>query len=432
MLSNIVNNSVRLSSERRELHGWDVPGCAPEDLSLALKKVRNTAPADLRKTVAALCDIGRRGDWLSEADLAELAARTGSPLSFLRRSVAAVNAWLASVDVYVARFGVPADHTVLHGPGRSYQGGIPTAMILAGDSTSLTAWALGQALLSGNPLVVKPSTVEPLSAYRFVHAVLSAGLDAPNLVLLDSSDLAERHLIERAIRACGQSVIYGEDTTVHSVYHSIDLPPQHRKIAFWTGRSGAIVYPDADITAAARDLVHGTAADRGNMCNSTKKVYVPIDLRDELERALIAEADSIRRGDPLDPATELGRLEPAGRKMAEERCAGAEVIYDRDVLLVRCRDGSPLLAEETPYPILGIRYYRADEDPIELANRTVRHTPSGMALAMSVFTRQPRLEVVRLRAHKVLRNAPTSQVDYASRHQGMYLTTALMRTTVLA
>jgi hypothetical protein len=429
VLENFVNNAVRKAPGRRQVGEWDLPKTSADDLGFALKCVRSARPQDYERIIAALKAIGRAASWIGTGTLMELARKTGSPISFLRASVARVNAWLAAVDEYVARFGVPHGTAGFKGDGVLYQGGIPTAMILAGDSTSLTAWALGQALLSGSPLIVKPSNVEPLSALLFTRAVIDQGIRAPNLLFLDSSAEPERELIRKAIVHCGQSVIYGEDATVSAVYAGLAQPPAHKSIPYWSGRSGAIVLPDADLETAARGIVRGAALDRGNMCNSTKKVFAPASVRPRLEALLVQEAEAIRRGNPTDEATELGRLDPVGRKMADRNATGSRVFYDCDVVLASCEDGSPLLLEETPYPVVGVRYYMDSEDPFRLANETVRHAPSGRALVMSVFSdgRSALGRAAALRAWKVLHNAPTAGVDHFAMHQGMHLALELMR-----
>jgi hypothetical protein len=428
-LENLVNNGARTVRGRRQVGAWDLPQTSADDLGFALKCVRSAPPPDYGQIVAALEGIGRAACWIGEDEMTDLARKTGSPLSFLRASIARVNAWLASAGDYVRHFGVPYGTAGYKGEGVLHQGGIPTAVILAGDYTSLTAWSLGQGLLSGSPLIVKPSNVEPLSALLFTRAVIDQGIRAPNLLFLDSSEESEREMIRKAILHCGQSVIYGEDATVSAVYSGLALLPAHKAIPYWSGRSGALVLPDADLEAAARDIVRGAALDRGNMCNSTKKVLAPASLRSPFEALLVQEAEAIRRGDPTDEATELGRLDPVGRKMAERNAAGSRIFYDRDLVLASCEDGSPLLLEETPYPIVGVRYYQDSEDPVRLANETVRDAPSGRALVMSVFSDgpDPLRQAAGLRAFKVLHNAPTARVDHFAMHQGIHLALELMR-----
>jgi acyl-CoA reductase-like NAD-dependent aldehyde dehydrogenase len=434
MLHNIVHNAPRATAHYRQMNSWEVPATSPSDVSFALKCIRTATPQDFVALLAALSAIGREASWINHEQLEELSEKTGSPISFLHTSIARVNTWLASIDRYISHFGEPLGRAGFKGREVLYQGGIPTAMILAGDSSALAAWALGQALLSGNPLIVKPSNVEPLSAFLFTQAVVQKGIQAPNLLFLDSSTEDEREMIRKIISYCGQSVIYGEDATVNAIYGSTKLSPAHRMIPYWSGRSGAIIFHDADLKQAAKCIIHGASLDRGNMCNSTKKVFAPISTKKELERLLVQEAEAIRRGHPLDATTELGRLDPVGQKMAERNASGSQMLYNHDIMIAICEDGSPLLLEETPYPILGIRYYQDSEDPVHLANETVRSTASGKALVISIFTSgiKDLSKAAELRAFKILINAPTSDVNHFIMHQGMHLALELMRPVALA
>jgi len=136
------------------------------------------------------------------------------------------------------------------------------------------------------------------------------------------------------------------------------------------------------------------------------------------------------RGDPLDPRTDIGVLPAQARREAAESVGTAELIYDRDMMFVRCDPGHYLLREELPYPICAIRVYDDREDIAEVVNATVRDSAAGRGLALSVVTRDPsRLmpDAGRLAACKIIFNRPTTDLDHMYAHQGIYLFKELMR-----
>ncbi len=430
VICNLINDRFREPTERRWVNGWQLPATTADDVALAIKVVRaERPPQPLEERIAALKAIGREARWMPEHTLRELAGRTGSPIQFLRFSIGRVNRWLSAIDEYVALFGQPRGRELRAGP-ILYTGGIPSHLVLAGDSTALAALAMGTALLSGARLVVKGSAAEPVSAYLFAKAAIEHGLSVPNLLFFDTSLAADRGLIASISKAVDQSVVYGEDRTIFAFQRMLNDNATHKLIPYWTGRSGVVVLPDADVALAARQIVHGATEDRGNRCISTKKVFAPAEMGPELERLMCAAADRLRVGDPQADATDVGVDPAAGRELALQHAADSEIVYDRHLIVARCRDGAALLREEVPYPILGVRYYTPTEDPIDVANQSVKTTPTGRALVMSVFTRSAGAfedAAVNLRAHKVLLDEPTTNLDLSSLHQGIHLFTELMR-----
>lgn len=432
-IEKILNGRAVPAARRRQPGGWDLPVTTEHDVAYALKSVRRPQGVPFPRAIEVIEAIGRDGRWIGEPDLAEIVRRTGTTLKYLRLSIGRANRWMAGIGEYLAAHGA-ASPTGLRRGGSQWTGGLPTAVVLAGDSTSLAAVALTHALLAGGNAVVKGSSAEPLSPFRFVQAVAERGVPNLQLLFFDSSLDQERQLLRSILSQTAQSVVYGEDRTVAAIYGPLAANPAHKAVPYWSGRSGAIVLADADLEQAARAVVYGLHEDRGNRCNSTKKVVVAESVADELERLLVRQAEALRRGDPADEATDIGAVDQAARRLAEASVGAGRVVYDRDLIMARCDDESALVREEIPYPVLGIRRFDAGDDPVEIANRHVQGTPSGRSLCVSVITRnRAGFEQVaeRLAAYKVLLNRPTTDVDLRLPHQGMHLFLELMRPKAL-
>src|SRR4051812_27474594 len=347
---NILNGVVRTASRYRTAEGWNLPVTTDDEVAFALKCVRLRRKDDFRETMRRLAAIGAEGTWIGDEHLREIAIRTGSPIRYLRWTIALVNQWLAAIEQYVASLGVEADAGWFSRHGMSFVGGVTTTLILAGDDTSLAPWILAHTALGNTSLIVKASSAEPLTAFLFAKAMLAAGLSFPALLSFDTSSPDAVAQIGRLVTSSEQSIVFGEDRTIQSVYTRAPVSPPHKAIPYYSGRSGAIVYPDADLAAAARDVIFGATMDRGNKCVSTKKVWVPQESAALFQSLLIKEADRLRIGDPLDESVTLGHLTPGGRELAEAALGSSRVIYDRGLLLAECGPTSHLLREEVPYP----------------------------------------------------------------------------------
>ena len=429
MVENILNGAIRPSQQRRDTGSWILPVSPPSEAAFALKCIRRGVAGSFRAAVDALRAIGEEASWISDTELKEIASKTGSPIKYMRFSVARANRWLALIEDYLSRLGQIDDFGAFCRNGTACVGGIPTAFILAGDDITVAPWMLSHAILAQASSIIKPSSVEPLSAFLFVKAVVGKGIRHLNLLHLDSSSEEDRASIKTILESTDQSVVLGEDATVGRIYGPLPFLPTHKAIPYWSGRSGVILFPDADLTLAARSIIFGATEDRGNRCISTKKVFAPRGMAGDLEERLAAEADRLKRGSPLDDDTDIGTLDPAARAAAESAAADGEIIYDRDLILARCGARSRLVCDEVPYPAVGLSYYDA-EDPAELANASVVDSPSKRSLIVSVFTQNSatfKAAAARLRAYKVGWNTPTSQLDLSASHQGMHLFLELMR-----
>ncbi len=430
LIDNIINNQTRPAQQRIHNGSWDLPETSEHEVQLALKSLQGRRPHRLPEVIGILSAIGRDASWITDADLLEIAQRSGSPIKYMRASVQKFNGWLADMPRYVASLGeIDASGQLIRG-GMCYSGGLTTAMVLAGDEITLAPWTLSHAMLADATVIAKPSSIEPLSAHLFVRELIRRGARAPSLLAFDSSREADRAHVQRIITRADQSVVFGEDDTVRRIYGALPFLPRHKAIPYWSGRSGMVIYPDADVAAAAAAIIAGATEDRGNRCISTKKVFAPRAMAEALERHLIQAADALVRGAAEDPATDIGTNEPGARSRAEDASGGSDVFYDQHLLMARCDDLSDLICNEAPYPAIGLRYYDPGEDPVALANQAVREAPSGRALVMSVFTRSItdfQHAAAELHACKTLHNLPTSHWDPFKTHQAMHLCLSLMR-----
>ncbi|BBP00476.1 hypothetical protein SFSGTM_11840 [Sulfuriferula nivalis] len=438
MLQNIIRGQLLEPTERKIVGRFSFPVTTAQDVASAMKFARFQQAEPLDKVLRVLSKIGRDASWIGDEDLKVQAELSGSPIKHMRNSIQAVNHWLANIEEYVKRNGTlkeigDADQrktVLLDRNGMLCQGGLTTMFILAGDEISIAPWNIAQALLAGTKAVVKPSRIEPLSAFLFTKALIAEGVQPPALLYISRDSDEEQCFVGTLIKQTQQSVMYGEDNTVNTICQPFGFRAEHKYLAYLTGRSGAVVYPDADVNLAAEMIIRGACDDRGNRCNSTKKVFVARQLAKDMELAMVREADKLVRGEPTDEATDIGRNDPQARVFAQQWASSAQVFYDKDMFLMSVPQTAPVLKEELPYPSVAVCYYDEGQDPVELMNNSVSNTYLGAAVAVSVFTRsldQFNLASSRMHCCKTLLNLPSTAYDFWTAHQRWHLFTELMR-----
>ena len=74
------------------------------------------------------------------------------------------------------------------------------------------------------------------------------------------------------------------------------------------GAAPVIIDHSADLDQVIGPLVKGGYYHAGQVCVSTQRIFVHADIRAEFEERFVSEAATLRTGDPLDPATQVGPL----------------------------------------------------------------------------------------------------------------------------
>ncbi len=172
-------------------------------------------------------------------------------------------------------------------------------LILPWNFPSLLAgWKVGAALAAGNTVVCKPSEEAPLSITRI--AQLSNG------ILLTACSTSSTATARRPARRSqptpvSKTVVHGSVPVGQSVMRAAadNVTPVTLELG---GKSPFIVFPDADIDAAAETAAMGIYYNTGQSCDACSRVLVHESIHDEFVAAFEAAAAEYEPGDPLSTA----------------------------------------------------------------------------------------------------------------------------------
>ena len=137
---------------------------------------------------------------------------------------------------------------------------------------NIASWKLGPALATGNTVVLKPAELTPLSALRLAELALAAGIPegVVNVVVGKGSVVGTRLVEHRDVAKIGftgstevgQQVMRGAAGTIKRV--TLELG----------GKSGNVVFADADLERAAASAPYAVFDNAGQDCCARSRIFV--------------------------------------------------------------------------------------------------------------------------------------------------------------
>jgi acyl-CoA reductase-like NAD-dependent aldehyde dehydrogenase len=260
----------------------------------------------------------------------------------------------------------------------------------------IAIWHVAPAIRAGCTVVLKPSSLTPLSTLRMValcNEVLPPGV--LNVVTGDAD--AGRHMSSHpAIR----KIIFTGSTRTGRDVMERSASTLKRLTLELGGNDAGIVLPDANPAAIAEGLFWGAFINGGQTCAALKRLYVHDALYDDVCENLARVVRAMPMGDGLDPGNVMGPVQNAAqfnrvRELVDDAvdcggqilcggspAAGPGYFYPL-TLVTNVSDGVRLVDEEQFGPALPIIRYSSIEDAVQRANA------SDVGLGGSIWSSDP-------------------------------------------
>lgn len=251
----------------------------------------------------------------------------------------------------------------------------------------VAASCVAPALAAGNAVVFKPSALAPFAALRFGELCAEVGLP-PGLVNIvpggaEAGDALVRH------RGIGKIHFTGGETTARKILASAaeNLVPV---VAELGGKSANIVFPDADLDAAAQLSAYaGPIVQSGQSCSCASRVLVHESVYDAFLERFVAAIEAVPIGDPFDPSVLFGPVVSAGDAdrilgvidQAVDTGAGelitggkriggdlAEGYFIEPTVFGNVDNNSALARVETFGPVVSVMKFSDDAEAVRIAN----------------------------------------------------------------
>ena len=192
---------------------------------------------------------------------------------------------------------------------------------------NLAAHKLAPAIASGNPIVLKPPSKDPLTMLAVAEIVAEMGLpDGAVSILPMTRELGDRMVSDERFK------LLTFTGSPEIGWKMKERAGKKRVVLELGGNAGVIVDRSADLDLAVRRCVTGAFAYSGQVCISVQRIFVHEVVWDAFVSGFMEAAAALKIGDPLDPATDLGPMVDlaAARRtevwIDEARAMGARVL----------------------------------------------------------------------------------------------------------
>jgi 1-pyrroline-5-carboxylate dehydrogenase len=267
---------------------------------------------------------------------------------------------------------------------------------------AIMAGMTSAAIVSGNTVVLKPSSDSPMMAWVFMDILRSVGLPkgVVNFVPGDGGEIGDYIVDHPQIRFISFTGSAGVGKRIYA--RAAQTPDNQlwlkRVVAEMGGKDAIIVDSEADVDAAADGVVASAFGFQGQKCSACSRAIVDAKVYDEFVEKVKIRVQQIEVGDPVQnkpmgPVVserayksildyiEIGKNE--GRLVTGGAKAQGPGWFIQPTVIADVKPGARIEQEEIFGPVLAIVKARNFDDALKIANGT------KYGLTGAVYTENP-------------------------------------------
>ncbi|MCX5707115.1 MAG: aldehyde dehydrogenase family protein [Candidatus Omnitrophica bacterium] len=264
----------------------------------------------------------------------------------------------------------------------------------------IAAWKLASALAAGNTVILKPSSLTPLTALELGKIIQEAGLPkgAVNIINGNGASIGEALCSDKRVDMISFT---GSNDSGRQIlrYTSKNIKKSIMELG---GKSASLIFSDVDIDIAVNSSLCSIFLNQGQMCTAMSRIFVQDKIYDKFINNFVAKTQGIKLGLADNYETQMGPLisdaqrkkviayiEKAKREGANLLCGGnippaAELkngYFFAPTVLSEVNPHSHIFKEEVFGPVVIINKFSDAEQAEALANS------SDFGLASCIWTK---------------------------------------------
>jgi 1-pyrroline-5-carboxylate dehydrogenase len=245
--------------------------------------------------------------------------------------------------------------------------------------------------VTGNTVVLKPSSDAPTIAFKFFEIMEEAGMPAGVVNFMTGSgaevgDVVVDHPKTRYIAFTGSKEI-GLRINERASKVAEGQIWLKRVVAEMGGKDSIIVEADANLDDAATGVVQSAFGFQGQKCSACSRAIIHQDVYDEMLGKIVERTEKIKVGEPSDPTTnmsavvnqkafktindyiEKGKSE-GGRVLTGGGSDGEQGFFIEPTVIADVKPGDTIEQQEIFGPVLAVIRATDFDDALRIANDT--------------------------------------------------------------
>jgi acyl-CoA reductase-like NAD-dependent aldehyde dehydrogenase len=246
---------------------------------------------------------------------------------------------------------------------------------------------------AGNSVVLKPAEQTPMAAVRMAELAVEAGIP-PGVF----------NVVQGVGESAGAALVAHPDVDAIDFTGSVATGSRIQAAAAERvkrvslelgGKSPFIIFPDADLDAAAATAMFGVWGASGQVCTCGTRVLLHRDVHDEVVGRIVEGTKGMTLGPGFEPESEMGpvvsaeQLERVQRYVAIGRDEGAECVlggerhgevgfFHEPTVFTGVRNDMRIAQEEIFGPVMSVLSFGSEEEAYEIANDTSYGLAAGV------------------------------------------------------
>jgi len=263
----------------------------------------------------------------------------------------------------------------------------------------IASWKMAQALAAGNTVILKPSSLTPLTVLELAKIIHKAGLPKGVVNIINASGDAVGEAICSDKRVDMISFTGSNEVGRKIIQYS--TKSVKKLIMELGGKSASIILKDVDLEVAVNSSLCSIFLNQGQMCTAMSRILIEESIYEKFVADSVAKAKRIKLGPALDYETQMGSLisesqrkkvisfvEKAKAEGAKVLCGGKipddaklkQGFFFEPTVLVEVSQDSQIFQEEIFGPVVCLAKFAKVEEAVNLANS------SEYGLACSVWS----------------------------------------------
>jgi 1-pyrroline-5-carboxylate dehydrogenase len=258
--------------------------------------------------------------------------------------------------------------------------------------------------VTGNTVVLKPSSDSPTISYKFFEILEEAGMPPGVVNFMTGSgaevgDIVVDHPLTRFIAFTGSKEIGLRINERAAKVHEGQIWIK-RVVAEMGGKDAIVVDAGVDLDDAATGVVQSAFGFQGQKCSACSRAIIHSDVYDAMLEKIVERTEKIKVGDPTDLATtmsavinqkafktineyiEKGKAE-GGRVLTGGGADGEQGFFIEPTVIADVKPGATIEQEEIFGPVLAVIRAQDFDDALRIANDT------EYGLTGAVYTKDP-------------------------------------------